>query len=132
ALFSDRVEHALTRSGRQDVPIAVLFLDLDDFKTINDTLGHSAGDRLLKEVAERLQACVRPQDTVARFGGDEFAILLEDSDRQGAEEVAARVMTKLRVPVRLSGREMAVRASLGMALSFAKATGAEPIAAAED
>src|SRR5205085_3268130 len=91
ALFSDRVEHALARSGRREASIAVLFLDIDDFKMVNDTRGHSAGDRLLTIVAERLLSCVRPGDTVARFGGDEFAILLEDSDRDAAVRVAGRV-----------------------------------------
>jgi diguanylate cyclase (GGDEF)-like protein/PAS domain S-box-containing protein len=116
ALFSDRVEHALARSRRQGAPLAVLFLDLDEFKTVNDTLGHSGGDALLKEVAERLLHCVRPEDTVARFGGDEFAVLLEDSARTGAEEVTRRVMDELRRPSRTLGAGIAPRASIGVAL----------------
>ena len=78
ALFSDRVEHALARAAREDTSIAVIFLDLDDFKTINDSLGHAAGDEVLQQVAVRLLEAVRATDTAARFGGDEFAILIED------------------------------------------------------
>ena len=80
ALFRDRVEQALARQHRHDQALAVLFIDLDDFKTINDSLGHAAGDELLTEVGRRLAACVRGGDTAARLGGDEFAILLEDVD----------------------------------------------------
>ena len=92
ALFTDRVSHALKRRGRQHRGVVVLFVDLDDFKAINDSLGHQAGDRVLQEVGERLRTTVRPGDTVARLGGDEFAFLLEDvSDPADADEVAERV-----------------------------------------
>lgn len=132
ALFTERVEHALVRSRRQDAPLAVLFLDLDDFKAINDTLGHPAGDGLLQEMAERLQRCVRPEDTVARFGGDEFALLLEDSGRDVAKRVADRVMDQLSVPFWLAGQEVAVHASLGMALTRGPQAGPHEPASAEE
>ena len=86
--------------------MAVLFLDLDDFKPINDSFGHDAGDRLLKAVAERLRACVRPEDTVARLGGDEFTVLLEDiADVRYAIGVAERIEESLREPFPIDGHE---------------------------
>lgn len=117
ALFKDRVEHALERQSRGDRPISVLFMDLDDFKTINDSLGHAAGDRMLAEVGERLKTCLRSADTAARLGGDEFAILLEDGGGQGVEaaEVAARIMSALEAPFNLDEKEVFVRASIGIA-----------------
>jgi diguanylate cyclase (GGDEF)-like protein/PAS domain S-box-containing protein len=117
ALFRDRVEHALARQTRDDRPISVLFMDLDDFKTINDSLGHAVGDRLLAEVGERLRNCLRTADTAARLGGDEFAILLEDGGGHGVEaaEVAARIMAALEGPFHLGGKEVFVRASIGIA-----------------
>jgi diguanylate cyclase (GGDEF)-like protein/PAS domain S-box-containing protein len=117
ALFRDRVQHALERQSREDRPISVLFMDLDDFKTINDSLGHAAGDRMLAEVGERLKTCLRSADTAARLGGDEFAILLEDAGGEGIEaaEVASRIMTALEAPFDLDGKEVFVRASIGIA-----------------
>src|SRR5881296_1865791 len=92
ALFQDRVSHGLERQTRDGDPVAVLFMDLDDFKTINDSLGHAAGDRLLQEVGERLKNCLRAADTAARMGGDEFGILLEDGGIGiEAADVAARI-----------------------------------------
>jgi diguanylate cyclase (GGDEF)-like protein len=116
-LFHDRVRHALSRRDLAGHPIGLLFIDLDDFKRVNDGLGHDAGDELLVAVAHRLQACVRPEDTVARLGGDEFAILL---DRAETPEVAAaaarRVLDGLRTPFTLRGSQVPVSASVGVAL----------------
>ncbi len=117
ALFTDRVTHALTRASRGPVDsLGVIFADLDDFKVVNDSLGHVAGDELLTSVGERILGCLRRQDTAARLGGDEFAILLEDADSEVAAEVADRVLDALRHPFTLSGRQVFVQASLGMAL----------------
>ena len=116
ALFRDRVEHALERQTRDGRPVSVLFLDLDDFNTINDTLGHALGDQVLKEVAERLKGCLRAADTAARLGGDEFGVLLEDGGVGfEAAEVASRIMAALEAPIRLGGRTVSVRASIGIA-----------------
>jgi diguanylate cyclase (GGDEF)-like protein/PAS domain S-box-containing protein len=116
ALFRDRLEHALQRSRRHQKPLAVLFLDLDDFKTINDTLGHAEGDRLLQAVAARLLECVRLADTVARLGGDEFAILLEEeTDPENVLEVARRLTTSLQLAFMVESREIIVGASIGIA-----------------
>jgi diguanylate cyclase (GGDEF)-like protein/PAS domain S-box-containing protein len=116
ALFRDRVTHALDRQARDHEPISVLFMDLDDFKTINDSLGHAAGDQLLFEVGARLRRCLRAADTAARLGGDEFAILLEDSEEGvQAVDVADRIMHMLEEPFTLEGKEVFVRASVGIA-----------------
>ncbi|HEY8312367.1 MAG TPA: EAL domain-containing protein, partial [Gemmatimonadaceae bacterium] len=115
ALFRDRVMHALSRVGRGK-HVAILFLDLDDFKTVNDSLGHGEGDRLLAAVGSRLVGAVRSHDTVARFGGDEFAILLEELiSMDEALDVVARVEESLRAPIGLRGREINVTASIGLA-----------------
>ncbi|HWS46336.1 MAG TPA: EAL domain-containing protein, partial [Acidimicrobiia bacterium] len=115
ALFQDRVAHAIERRARDAGPVAVLFVDLDDFKTINDSLGHAVGDRVLKECGERLRGCLRPADTPARIGGDEFAILLENDDESSYEDVAERIMGALATPFQLDDRELLVRASIGIA-----------------
>jgi diguanylate cyclase (GGDEF)-like protein len=118
ALFADRLGLALARTERRKVAVAVLFLDLDDFKPINDRFGHDAGDRLLRAVAERVRACVRPEDTVARLGGDEFTILLEDIvDVRYAIGVAERIEEALREPFPIDGHEATVTASIGIAVS---------------
>jgi diguanylate cyclase (GGDEF)-like protein/PAS domain S-box-containing protein len=116
-LFLDRLEHVLSSQPRSGRSCAVLFLDLDDFKRVNDTLGHSAGDELLREVGRRLQGAVRPTDTVARLGGDEFALLLEDVDLASATALAERVQSMLRQKVWLQGTELCVRASIGIAVA---------------
>jgi diguanylate cyclase (GGDEF)-like protein/PAS domain S-box-containing protein len=113
-LFAERVEHALARSDTGD--LAVLFIDLDDFKNVNDSLGHAAGDQLLIAAARRLRGCLRPADTAARLGGDEFAVLLERvADAEAADAVAARVLDTLHQPFGLNGRTIPIKASVGVA-----------------
>src|SRR5438128_1682463 len=117
-LFRDRVGHALARNGRRPGASAVLFVDLDKFKDVNDSLGHPAGDQLLTSVADRLRAVVRPGDTVARLGGDEFAVLAEDVVGEAdAAGLAGRLLEALAAPFALRNRELAVGASVGVALS---------------
>jgi len=123
ALFYDRVTHALDVVERDGKPVTVVFLDLDEFKEVNDNLGHTAGDELLKEVARRLTACTRPTDIVARLGGDEFAVLLTDAaDARAAEAASRRILDALAEPWRLGGREVVIEASIGIALSGLVAT----------
>jgi len=118
ALFMDRLAHALARTERRAQHVAVLFLDIDRFKVINDSLGHAVGDQVLGELSRRLMDCVRPEDTVARLGGDEFAVLLEDlDDLGGATAVAERVGKALETPFLLEGREVVVTMSVGIALN---------------
>ena len=117
ALFRDRLEHALSTRLRSAAPLAVLFLDLDGFKAINDSLGHAIGDRLLEEVAAILLAVVRPGDTVARLGGDEFAILLPDLESDAAAaEVAERIRLAFGPPLDAAGHTVRAQASCGIAL----------------
>ncbi|CAN5790986.1 hypothetical protein BH23GEM6_BH23GEM6_01520 [soil metagenome] len=118
-LFLERLAHEILRARRRNPYLfAVLFLDLDRFKVINDSLGHHVGDELLVVVAKRLQGCLRPEDSVARLGGDEFAILLEDvADVSDATRVAERIQTELSWPVNLSGFDVFTSASIGIALS---------------
>jgi diguanylate cyclase (GGDEF)-like protein/PAS domain S-box-containing protein len=113
ALFRDRVSHALALAQRRGSPVTVLFLDLDDFKKVNDSLGHSEGDRLLMAAAERFLACARSADTVARLGGDEFAILIEGAD--GQEGLSDRLAAAMSHPFSLSGNQLRVTASIGVA-----------------
>ena len=114
-LLLDRLQHALQRRASA---LAVIFLDLDRFKRVNDTLGHDAGDRLLVELAGRLRDCVRPPDTISRLGGDEFAVLLEDLDGgRNVARVAERIGAAVRRPVLLDGGEVVVTASMGIALA---------------
>jgi diguanylate cyclase (GGDEF)-like protein len=116
-LFLDRLEHALSVAQRRGTPVSVLFLDLDQFKLVNDSLGHAAGDELLAAVAPRIEEALRPADTVARFGGDEFAILAEDiGSEHGATRIAERVAEALARPFVLRGREHFVSASVGIAI----------------
>jgi diguanylate cyclase len=117
-LFHDRVSHALARAERRPGLLAVLFIDLDGFKDVNDSLGHSAGDQLLIKVAERIRGCVRTADTAARLGGDEFAVLLEDlTGPDDAAAVAERLLEALTTPFVIGGRDTTVAASIGIALN---------------
>ncbi|HVN13225.1 MAG TPA: GGDEF domain-containing protein [Kineosporiaceae bacterium] len=123
-LFTDRVEQALGVAARDGQPRAVVYVDLDDFKQINDRLGHAAGDQMLVEVATRLTSCVREGDTVARLGGDEFAVLLSGGNAH-AREVAARIVDTLRTAFEHSGHPLAVTASVGVSVYPAGATPGE-------
>ncbi|MBV8296053.1 MAG: diguanylate cyclase, partial [Acidimicrobiia bacterium] len=115
--FHEALTRALARARRHGRPNAVLFLDLDRFKLINDSLGHEVGDHLLIEVAERLRACLRPEDVVSRFGGDEFAVLLEDiAGNDDAIQVAERVIEFLRQPLPVASREIFLTTSIGIAV----------------
>ncbi|MGI9022009.1 MAG: putative bifunctional diguanylate cyclase/phosphodiesterase, partial [Acidimicrobiales bacterium] len=117
-LFGDRVEHALNRNRRSiGRPHAVMIVDLDGFKTINDSLGHAAGDEVLVELAERLRTRVRPGDTAARLGGDEFGVLLENSSESDAEVVALRILDAISGPVSAHDKEVVITGSVGIALS---------------
>ncbi len=116
-LFMDRLGHALTRTDRRGKAGAILFVDLDDFKRVNDSLGHDAGDRLLVAIANRLRACIRPEDTVARLSGDEFAVIYEDvAFARDATFVAERILDQLRTPFALERLEVYAGASVGIAL----------------
>jgi len=118
ALFADRLEHALARTRRFGHPVAVLFLDLDDFKTVNDSLGHGEGDALLIAVGKRLAGAMRAGDTIARMGGDEFAVLVEDpSDAAAPIAVAERLLAILELPFEIGSKELFVHASVGVAVS---------------
>jgi diguanylate cyclase (GGDEF)-like protein/PAS domain S-box-containing protein len=116
ALFVDRLEHALTAEVKPGTA-AVLFIDLDDFKTVNDSLGHDAGDELLVLAGHRIAAGLRPSDTAARFGGDEFAVLLEQAGEQEAATAAERILGNLAAPFDIHDREVFVYASIGVAVS---------------
>jgi len=116
-LFCDRLNQMLVQAGRTRSPLAVLFVDLDRFKQVNDTLGHALGDKLLKEAARRLTGCVRRGDSVGRFGGDEFVLLLSDLGNQGDSRVVAqKIIDSLAEPFHLDGRQTYVTASVGITL----------------
>jgi|HubBroStandDraft_4_1064222.scaffolds.fasta_scaffold04806_5 diguanylate cyclase (GGDEF)-like protein/PAS domain S-box-containing protein len=126
-LFRDRVQHALTLAQRGQCSVAVMFLDLDNFKNINDSLGHDAGDRLLQAVAQRIVKTTRSSDTVARLGGDEFAVLIEGIvTRAEVERLAAALNDALDLPYPLDGMEVRVAASIGVTFSAAE-SGAETL-----
>lgn len=126
ALFSDRLQQAINRSNAQlrrgsDYAYSVFFLDIDRFKVINDSMGHQVGDKLLVDVGTRLAACVRPGDTVARFGGDEYAILLEQAkDVEAVLHVAARILEEFRQPFLINGQEILSTVSIGIALGSSR------------
>lgn len=114
--FTDQLRHAIARAVDHQGQIGVMFIDLDNFKVINDTLGHEAGDRLLREVAQRLQRSVREQDLVARLGGDEFTILLEDIDVGELKQIAARINDQMAASFIINGCDLFVSASIGISL----------------
>jgi diguanylate cyclase (GGDEF)-like protein/PAS domain S-box-containing protein len=116
-LFTDRLRHSLTRAKRNNRAVAVMFIDVDHFKTINDTLGHTAGDELLLEMARRLRECVRDDDTVARLGGDEFTIILSELRHpEDAVSVAQKILATVQEPLTIGGMPIVVSASIGIAL----------------
>ncbi len=122
-LFRDRLEHALVRSNRSSFTVALLLVDLDRFKVTNDSLGHDMGDLLLKEIASRLLSVARQEDTVARFGGDEFMMIIEGcAGKEEAGEVAKQILEKINLPVNLMGNEVFIGASIGIALSATNLT----------
>ena len=116
-MFNGLLRHAIESAGRYERQFAVLFIDLDRFKVINDSLGHEAGDMLLVEVADRLRGALRSSDIVARLGGDEFVVILEETaERHEVEKVAANLLSVLAQPVELSGHECHATASIGIAM----------------
>jgi diguanylate cyclase (GGDEF)-like protein len=128
ALFQDRLQHALSRDGRYEDKVAVLFIDLDDFKVINDTLGHAAGDELLTLTATRLRSCLRSADTPARHGGDEFGVLLESvRSADQAVDVAERILAAFKEQFLIGGRAVALKLSVGVALGEAHVTSADEL-----
>ncbi|MEO8267576.1 MAG: EAL domain-containing protein [Ilumatobacteraceae bacterium] len=124
ALFHDRLDHALDRTARSGLGVAIVYLDLDGFKMINDSRGHEAGDQVLREVATRIAAAVRTLDTVSRLGGDEFAVLIEESGRvlDEAETVAERVLQSLTAPFIVDGHQIVLSASIGIAIGDVSCT----------
>jgi diguanylate cyclase (GGDEF)-like protein len=128
ALFMDRLEHAIERAIRERVMIAVLFIDLDGFKAVNDAFGYETGDRLLAQAAGRLKRCVRSADTVSRIGGDEFVVLVEGvEDAEQVVEVAGRIAKSLGTPFALERGEASVSASIGVSLDSLARRGAEEL-----
>ena len=117
SLFMDRLKQAITRARRNTTQVATIFIDLDRFKNINDTLGHDIGDRFLKKVAERLRSCVRERDTVARLGGDEFAIVLEDvTSAKNISDLARKIINTLQPAITVESHSLYVTASIGISL----------------
>jgi diguanylate cyclase (GGDEF)-like protein/PAS domain S-box-containing protein len=128
ALFTDRLNQALSRARRRDEKIAVMFLDLDDFKAINDSLGHTWGDAVLREVGGRLRSCLRGQDTAARVGGDEFLVFLpEMKDARSIGPVAIKILDTIARPIELEGRSLPVTASIGISVFPADGTDLETL-----
>lgn len=115
-LFLDRMRQSIARAERGGTSFAILFIDLDNFKIVNDSLGHDAGDKLLSEVSKRLRECIRAADTVARFGGDEFAVLIEDASSADADMTASRIRETLKFPVLIDAHPVHVSASIGICL----------------
>ena len=117
ASMTDALEHAVSKARRAGESLAILFIDLDGFKSVNDTLGHATGDQLLREIAQRLRAKVRQSDLVARLGGDEFVVMVETiSDRHGLQLLASKILAAVGEPMQLQGHEVTVTASIGVAV----------------
>ena len=132
ALFYNRIEHALARRDREVTPLAILFIDLDDFKGVNDAFGHSAGDELLIQVAANLRKSLRAGDTAARFGGDEFAVLLEDADPERTAQIAQRILDTFDDPMILGEKEIRVSGSVGAVVSTMRNEDVESLVANAD
>jgi diguanylate cyclase (GGDEF)-like protein len=116
-LLEDRLRQAVSRADRAGTPFSVMFVDLDWFKPINDTYGHSVGDELLKAVAQRMTACVRKSDTVARTGGDEFVVVLgESGDAKNAAMVGAKILDELSRPFLIAGHDVEISCSIGISV----------------
>jgi len=127
-LLNARLEHAVQRAHRTGTSVAVLFIDLDRFKNINDTLGHQVGDELLKDVADRLRTSVKEDDTVARLGGDEFVVVAEGiADANSAHLIAERIIERLSIPVEIRGKALFATASIGISLYPQDATAPETL-----
>jgi diguanylate cyclase (GGDEF)-like protein len=118
AEFLEQLNAALARARSAQSALAVLFIDVDNFKSVNDTLGHAAGDELIAQVARRIQSAVRPTDTCARLGGDEFAIIIDGmADLDHSVQVTERVLAAMDEPFAIEGRQMTVHCSIGVAVS---------------
>ena len=128
-LLLDRLDRALAQAMRNGGQVALLMMDLDAFKVVNDRFGHGAGDRLLQEVAQRLRATIRDADTICRYGGDEFVVLLPDTGRRGAADVACKIHERLAAPFLVEGSPITVGACIGIAVC--PADGASPVALLE-
>ena len=116
-LFDDRLHHAIELSRRTEIQLALFYLDLDDFKKINDTLGHRVGDDLLVQAAERLNICIREADTIARIGGDEFSIIAENTSREDAEFIAKKIIDQLSREFLVQTNKLSISASIGICMS---------------
>jgi diguanylate cyclase (GGDEF)-like protein len=133
ALFNDRIAQLIAFTMRRNTTFALLFIDLDHFKEVNDTLGHQIGDELLVMIAQRLQAAVRAEDTVARMGGDEFVILLDNpSSREQIVNIAEKLLDNLRSPIQWAGQEFQVGYSVGISQYPANGTNASSLMASAD
>ena len=132
-MFTQQTAAALRAAPSGSAPVGALFIDLDDFKTVNDSLGHAVGDQLLQDVARRLLQTLSPEDLAARLGGDEFAILVVDAeDEAGVSELADRILATVAEPFRIQGREIRVTASIGIAIAEDEATDAEVLLRSAD
>ena len=133
AAFWDRLDHRMHLAANRTAGFAVLFLDLDDFKRVNDTMGHAAGDELLVTVAERISRALRPGDTAARVGGDEFLVLLDDvAATEAALAVAHRIIETIQAPYEFDGRTYTITGSIGVAAGFGSLTTVDAMVAAAD